>query len=142
MSGPHGQDHGTGRAPVVSRRADRQAQGVKVIYEVRDYHLRPDVIEDYRAWATEAVVVLRQHLDVVGFWIDDGAFAPEIEGTDPVDSPIGSANVTWIIRWASKATRDAEIDRVFEGETWRQVWSRHPDPNAYRQSTSRFMTAL
>lgn len=65
----------------------------KIIYEIRDYHYRPDLLDDYKVWAEKAVAVLRAQMEVQGFWIDSGD-APEITGTDPTDSPIGSANVT------------------------------------------------
>ena len=113
-----------------------------MIYEIRDYHYRPDLIDAYRKWATDAVVVLRRKLDVVGFWVDDGANAPEITGTNPIDSPIGSANVTWIIRWESKAARDETMQRAFAGADWQEVWARHPDPDGYLQVSARFMGAL
>lgn len=113
-----------------------------MIYEIRDYHYRPDIFDAYRKWATDAVVVLRHRLDVVGFWIDDGANAPEITGTSPIASPIGSANVTWIIRWESKAARDVAMKSAFAGEDWAAVWSRHPDPNGYLQMSARFMSAM
>jgi hypothetical protein len=107
--------------------------------EIRDYHYRPDIIADYKKWAEAAVVVLRDKLDVVGFWIDEGQIAPEISGSDPVDSPIGSANVTWIIRWDSKAARDAKMASAFAGEAWDAVMAMHPDPDGYLQISSRFM---
>ncbi len=113
-----------------------------MIYEVRDYHYRPDLFDAYRAWADEAVPVLKANLDVVGFWIDEGAHAPDITGTDPLDSPIGTANVTWVIRWADKATRDETMAKAFTGEAWKAVWAKHPDPNGYRQMSARYMTAM
>jgi len=113
-----------------------------VLYEIRDYHYRPDLIEAYKKWALGATVVLRRNLDVVGFWVDEGEHKPEITGSTPIDSPIGSANVTWIIRWDSKAARDAAMKTVFSAPDWQAVWARHPDPNGYRQISARFMTAL
>ena len=113
-----------------------------MIFEVRDYHFRRDIFDAYKDWATEAAQMLRQHLDVVGFWIDEGRIEPEIEGTDPIDSPIGSANVTWIIRWENKTVRDAEMERVFSGEEWQALWARHPDANGYLQASARFMAEL
>lgn len=113
-----------------------------MIYEVRDYHIRPDIFEAYKAWGEEAVAVLRRRFDVIGFWVDEGLAEPEIAGTDPIDTPIGTANVTWIIRWADKATRDVEIKKVFASDEWRDVWSRHPDPNGYHQISSRFMNEI
>ncbi len=85
--------------------------------------------------------MLRKELDVIGFWIDEGEFE-EIEGTDPINSPIGSANVTWIIRWEDKATRDARMEEVFSGEEWQTLWAHHPDPNGYLQSSARFMKQM
>ena len=113
-----------------------------MLYEIRDYHYRPDLIEAYKKWALDATVVLRRNLDVVGFWVDEGEHKPEITGSAPIDSPIGSANVTWIIRWDSQAARDAAMKTVFSAPDWQAVWARHPDPNGYRQISARFMTAL
>ncbi len=112
-----------------------------MIYEIRDYHYRPELFDAYKAWAEEAVPVLRSKMDVLGFWIDSG-IAPEITGTDPIDSPIGSANVTWIIRWESKEARDEAFRAAIESEEWQAVWKRHPDPNGYLQMSARFMEAM
>jgi hypothetical protein len=113
-----------------------------VIYEIRDYHYRPDLIDAYRRWAHEAVPVLRKHLDVVGFWVDAGVREPEIRGSNPQSSPIGHANVSWVIRWESLAARDAAMKTVFAGPDWLAVWAKHPDANGYVQLSSRFMDAL
>ena len=113
-----------------------------MIYEVRDYHIRPDIYEAYKAWGEEAVPILRELFDVVGFWIEAGEAHPEISGSDPIGAPIGEANVTWIIRWPDKATRDREIQKAFASDAWKDVWSRHPDPEGYLQSSSRFMTEV
>ena len=83
--------------------------------------------------------VLRKRLDVVGFWVWDGASNAEITGTNPQKSPIGEANVTWIIRWESKAARDAAMKGAFAGDDWAAVWAKHPDPNGYVQMAARFM---
>ena len=112
-----------------------------MIYEIRDYHYRPDIFDAYRAWAEQAVPVLRSKMDVMGFWIDAGS-PPEITGARPFDSPIGSANVTWIIRWDSKEARDAGFKAAIESDEWKAVWRRHPDPNGYLQMSARFMTAM
>ena len=113
-----------------------------MLYEIRDYHYRPDLIDAYRKWADEAVPVLRKHLDVVGFWIDNGERAPEITGANPQKSPIGSANVSWVIRWQSLAARDATMKTAFAGPDWQAVWAKHPDANGYVQMSARFMDAL
>jgi len=113
-----------------------------VIYEVRDYHYRPDLFEAYKKWALEAVPVLRKHMDVVGFWVWDGVNGAEITGANPQKSPIGEANVTWVIRWESKAARDIAMKGAFAGEDWQAVWAKHPDPNGYVQMAARFMEAI
>ncbi len=112
-----------------------------MIYEIRDYHYRPDIFEAYKAWAEKAVPVLRAKMDVLGFWIDNGT-PPEITGTSPVDSPIGSANVTWIIRWDSQAAREKGFQAAITSEEWQAVWAEHPDPNGYLQMSARFMDAM
>lgn len=112
------------------------------MYEIRDYHYRRDIFDQYKKWAEDAVVVLRDKLDVVGFWIDEGQIEPEISGTDMIDSPIGTANVTWIIRWDSKEARDAAMQTAFTGEAWDAVMARNPDPNGYLQISSRFMEEM
>ncbi len=112
-----------------------------MIYEIRDYHYRPDIFDDYKAWAEAAVPVLRAHMDVQGFWIDSGD-TPEITGTNPIDSPIGSANVTWIIRWDSREARDAGMGSLLDNPDWQAVWAKHPDQNGYLQMSARFMEAM
>ena len=53
----------------------------KEIVEVRDYTIDADWLDAYRQWATElAVPWLRQHLDLVDFWMDDG-YDAEVSGT-------------------------------------------------------------
>ena len=109
-----------------------------MLYEIRDYHYRRDIFDAYKAWAEEhAVPVLRKHMDVLGFWID-GGIEPDITGTDPIDSPIGSANVTWIIRWASMDARNQGHKDVFGGAGWQDIWAKHPDANGYLQMEARF----
>lgn len=112
------------------------------MFEIRDYHYRRDLFDEYKKWAEVAVVVLRDKLDVVGFWIDEGEIEPEIAGSAPIDSPIGTANVTWIIRWDSKEARDTIMQSAFSGEAWDAVMAKHPDPNGYLQVSSRFMEEM
>lgn len=112
------------------------------MFEIRDYHYRTDLFAEYKEWAEIAVVALRERLDVVGFWIDEGSTAPETAGSDPFESPIGTANVTWILRWDSKEARDATLKSAFSGADWEAVMAKHPDPNGYVQMQSRFMEAM
>lgn len=112
------------------------------MFEIRDYHYRQDLFSEYKQWAEHAVVVLREKLDVVGFWIDEGKLAPEIAGSKPFESPIGTANVTWILRWDSKEARDSTLKTAFSGPEWEAVMAKHPDPDGYLQLSSRFMEAM
>ena len=110
--------------------------------EIRNYHYRPDLFEAYREWAiNDAVPFLKEALDVVGFWISNGE-AEELTGSDPKEHPHGAANVTWIIRWDSKAARDKAFAEVFGGEGWQAVWDKHPDQNGYLQMQAKFMEEL
>ena len=113
-----------------------------MIYEIRDYHYRRDLFDAYVKWAEDAVVVLRDKLDLVGFWVDEGEYETEVAGSDPQTSSIGTANVTWIIRWESKAQRDDMMKTAFAGDAWEAVMAKHPDPDGYLQLASRFMKEL
>ena len=112
-----------------------------MLYEIRDYHYRTDLFDEYKAWAEKAVPVLKDALDIVGFWVDTGA-DPEIRGSNPQESAIGQANVTWIIRWESRAERDEKLPKALDSKAWRDVWSEHPDPGGYVQLMSRFMEGM
>ena len=112
-----------------------------MIYEIRDYHYRKDLFEEYKAWAEEAVPILKAKMDLVGFWIDAG-IEPEVGGTKPMDSPIGYANVTWILRWESKEARDKLFPAAIASDEWKAVWAKHPDANGYEQMLSRYMDEM
>ncbi len=113
-----------------------------MIYEIRNYHYDPGKFAAYRTWAIEqAVPFLKDNLDIVGFWIDSGE-SPEIAGAKPMDLPLGSANVTWVIRWDDMAARNAGHEKVFKGEGWGAIWSRHPDAGGYFQMEAKFAEAL
>ena len=59
-----------------------------------------------------------------------------------MNPPLGQANITWIIRWESKAQRDERLPEVIASEEWQAVWAKHPDPNGYRQMLGRFLEML
>ena len=90
--------------------------------------------------ANLAVPWLKANLDVIDFWVDDG-IEPEIAGSAPVVSPNGQPNVCWIIRWPSKAARDEMFKASMSSAEWQEVWSKHPNPNAYLHVNIRFMKA-
>jgi len=111
------------------------------IVEVRDYTIDPEWWDAYKGWAIEhAAPWLKANLDVIDFWMDDG-LEPEVTGSDPDVSKHGQANVCWIIRWPSKAERDAGMSAFVSNPEWQAVWDKHPNPNAYLQMNARFMKA-
>lgn len=106
--------------------------------EIRSYHYDPAKFEAYKVWAVEeAVPFLKANLDIIGFWMDNGT-PPEVSGASPMDLPLGSANITWIIGWDSIQARAEGHQRVFQSEGWQDIWSRHPDANGYLQMEARF----
>ena len=110
--------------------------------EIRNYHYDPEKFDAYREWARElAVPFLKNNLDLVGFWLDNGE-DPEIAGRDPMTLKHGSANVTWIIRWESMTHRTEGHRLVFQSEGWREIWSKHPDPGGYLQLEARFASPV
>ncbi len=109
------------------------------IVEIRDYTIDNEWLEPYREWATTmAVPWLREHLDLIDFWMDCG-FAAEVTGTNPIQPTNGQANVCWIIRWPNKAVRDEQFGTIMSHPEWRDIWAEHPNSDAYLQMNVRFM---
>lgn len=107
-----------------------------MLFEIRNYHYDRSQWEAFTQWAQEeAVPFLKANLDIVGIWFDNGE-PPEIMGSDPMDLKHGTANVTTIIRWESMEKRNQGYQGL--GETWQEIWSRHPDPNGYLHMEVRF----
>jgi len=113
-----------------------------MIYEVRNYHIRPESLEAYRHWAkTYAVPHLSKVLDVVGFWIDLAGEPPTVTVT-PTDA-LGSANVAWVLRWKDRAESEATLARVFGGADWAAIFARLPGGlDNYLRMESRWAEAL
>jgi len=106
--------------------------------EIRSYHYDPAQFEAYKKWALdEAVPFLKANLNIIGFWLDSGTPA-EVSGREPMDMALGSANVTWVIRWDSKEARDQGHKEIFGGAGWQEIWSHHPDADGYLQMEARF----
>lgn len=110
------------------------------VYEIRNYHYDPAQLDAYKQWAiNDAIPFFKEHMDVVGFWMGN-AHPPRIAGARPMNLELGSANVTWIIRWDSMESRTAFHKDVYGGDEWRTIWAKHPDPAGYFQSEARFTT--
>ena len=112
-----------------------------MLFEIRSYHVRPDLIEAFKAWGqAEARPFLVQHLDVVGFWVNTKD-APEIHG-EPQDK-LGPATFTWIIRWRDLAQRNDVVSRLFAGPEWKAIASRRPGgTGTYLRTESKFAELL
>lgn len=111
---------------------------LKMIFEIRDYHYEAARLDAYREWSQEAVAVLGEILDLVGWWVDGGE-PTLIMGSDPIDLPYGSANVTWMIRWKSMEQRERVWESMWEDEAWKACWERHPGFDGYLNMSVRFM---
>jgi hypothetical protein len=112
-----------------------------MIYEVRNYHFRPDLFADYKVWAkTLAIPYLSKHIDVVGFWVNTDD-PPEVVGA-PMDA-MGSANVTWVIRWRDLAHRNADWPATTSGAEWDAVLGQVPGGiSSYLRLEAKFTEAL
>ena len=117
------------------------AQESDEIYEIRSYHYEPSLLADYKTWIEEdALPYLTENLDVVGFWIGSGDPA-EVSGK-ALDE-LGSANVTWIIRWPSMEVRSQERPGVFAADEWKEIASRVPGGReAYLRVEARFASSV
>jgi len=108
------------------------------MYEIRNYHFDPSQFDAYKSWVIEqALPFIKANMDLVGFWMDN-VDTPKISGSNPMDLGLGSANVTWIIRWESMDARKRFHKEVFGAEDWQRIWANHPDPNGYLQMEARF----
>ena len=111
------------------------------IYEIRNYHFDPARFEEYAEVAQgDYIRYLREHLDIVGFWIESGVPA-EVRGAE--QDELGPANVTWVIRWASKEERDEKLPAVLGTPEWREIFADVPGGGgSYLRIESRFMSSL
>lgn len=108
-----------------------------MIYEIRNYHFKPELLEDYKTWAkTRAIPYLSRKMDVLGFWgnTDDDA---EIRGQG--QDALGSANITWIIRWRDLAHRNEEMPKALAGPEWESIFADVPGGGAsYLRTEAKF----
>lgn len=85
--------------------------------------------------------MLQPRMDLVGWWLDSGE-EPRIMGSEPMELPHGSANVTWMIRWESIEERERRWDELWEDQEWLDVWERHPGFDGYLHMSVRFMNPV
>ena len=111
-----------------------------MIFEIRNYHFDPALFEDYKVWAkTKALAYLDRELDLIGFWATSEG--TEIIGADMDE--LGSANITWIIRWPDKATRDAQFGTIMDTDEWKEIFATVPGGMAsYKRMEAKFTESL
>ena len=111
-----------------------------MIFEIRNYHYEPSLINEYRTWATDrAVPYIKDHLDLVGFWVN--VDEPAQIGGKPLDE-LGSATVTWIIRWPDVETRHRVMGDVFGSDEWREIMAANPGQENYHRTEAKFAEAI
>ena len=112
-----------------------------MIYEIRNYHFDPARFDEYKQWAKDqALPYLQRELDLIGFWAT-GNEPTEVNGA-PMDD-MGSANITWIIRWPDKTTRDANMGGIFATEEWTEIFANVPGGmDSYHRMESKFTESL
>jgi hypothetical protein len=67
-------------------------------------------MQEYKQWAAAwALPYIREHVDLVGFWVDTDE-TPQVRGK-ALDE-LGSATVTWIIRWDDMTKRNEVMGKV------------------------------
>eukprot|EP00747_Dinoflagellata_sp_TGD_P168094 gnl/TRDRNA2_/TRDRNA2_193739_c0_seq1.p1 gnl/TRDRNA2_/TRDRNA2_193739_c0~~gnl/TRDRNA2_/TRDRNA2_193739_c0_seq1.p1 ORF type:complete len:137 (-),score=22.09 gnl/TRDRNA2_/TRDRNA2_193739_c0_seq1:231-641(-) len=115
------------------------------VYEVRNYFIDLPWMETYKKWARESAVSALKTLlpkyggELVGFWIandeKENIYGGKCVDQVPKDSVPGAANVTWVIKWPSKAARDAALPKLFvEDPDW-QVCEKLRDSMGIRLNT-------
>ena len=112
-----------------------------MIYEIRNYHFRPDLLDRYRTWArSRAVPHLSGQMDVLGFWVSTSD-AAEVNG-EPHDR-LGVANVTWIIGWRDLAHRNTVLPQVLSSPAWTEIFADVPGGReSYLRVEAKFADSL
>ena len=83
-----------------------------MIYEIRDYTIEEQWFERYVYWAKNHFMpYAKKRINVIDFWIYNGIGA-EIEGKNPIVSPNGQPNITWVAEYENKEEREIIILRV------------------------------
>ncbi len=112
-----------------------------MLYEIRSYQFEPTLFDEYKSWVqTRALPWITRQLDLVGFWTN----VPERVEIDmvPTDEP-AAANITWIIRWPDKATRDVEFERIFGSDEWAEIFEDVPGGfGSYLRTEAKFAEQL
>jgi len=110
------------------------------MFEIRNYYYEPTKMAEYREWASSlAVPYIREAVDLVGFWITNDE-PTKISGA-PMDE-LGTATVTWIIRWDDLASRDAGMTAAFSSDEWKAIFEKNPGLEYYHRMEVKFADAI
>jgi hypothetical protein len=111
-----------------------------MIFEIRNYHFEPSLMQQYKQWAVaEALPYIRERVDVVGFWVNTDE-PPEVGGK-ALDE-LGSATVTWIIRWQDMTRRNEVMGKVFRTPEWQEIMKHNPGVEHYHRIEAKFAEQL
>ena len=112
------------------------------IDEIRDYTIEEEDFEAYVYWAENHFMPYgNARIEIIDFWVNRGDEAI-VEGTNPIVSPNGQPNVTWVAKYKSREDRDAFFANLDVDPEWEKVWSKHPNPDAYIHSNARFFKSI
>ena len=112
------------------------------IYEIRDYTIEEEDFEAYVYWAENHFMPYgNARIEIIDFWVNRGDEAI-VEGTNPIVSPNGQPNVTWVAKYKNREERDAFFANLDVDPEWEKVWSKHPNRDAYIHSNARFFKSI
>ena len=113
-----------------------------MIYEIRDYTIEKEWFEQYASVGKRFFYhMLSNKINIIDFWAYDGVEA-EVEGKNPVVSPNGQPNITWVAKYNNKQERDDFFASLETDPDWEKVWSNHPNPDAYIHENARFFKSI
>ena len=93
--------------------------GIKAaIYEIRDYTIEEEWFDAYVYWAENHFMPYgNERIEIIDFWVSAGEEAI-VEGTNPIVSPNGQPNVTWVAKYKSREERDAFFANLDVDPEW------------------------
>ena len=79
-------------------------------------------------------------MDIIGFWINTDD-EPEVRG-QPHDN-LGTANVTWVIRWDDVEHRNRVFPNVISSPEWQSLFAKVPGgQESYLRRESKFAESI
>ena len=78
-------------------------------------------------------------LSQVGLAAPDGS---NISGSDIALDELGSATVTWIIRWDDMAKRNDTMSKAFASGEWQEIMKENPGQENYLRTEAKFAESL